>query len=94
MELVNHTNPEIDWTEVKEDIRAGHYWILDGVPYGEFFVSIILEDDELTINVYDDEGEALAHFPDPSEFLEYTPAQIENYLNQLIYFNYQYNDDF
>ena len=75
--------------ELKRDLLEYNlYYLLDGVEYGDYYLSIINEDDKIIIAVYDEWG-SVAWPMDKEEFLNIgTNEELEWYINNIIYYNY------
>ena len=75
--------------EIKKDIKEYNlYWVVDGVEYGEYQLSILNEGDKIIIAVYDEWGSA-AWPIDKVEFLNIdTNEELEKHINNIIYYNY------
>ena len=75
--------------EMKKDILEYNlYWVVDGVEYGDYFLSILNEGDKVIIAIYDDWGSA-AYTMDPKDFLNIaTNEELERHINSIIYYNY------
>ena len=79
----------MDIKEMKKDIvEYDLYHVVDGVPYGDYQLSIFNEDDKIVIAVYDNWGSA-AYVMDREEFLNIgTTEELEKHINSIIYYNY------
>ena len=75
--------------EIKKDILDYDlYWVVDSVEYGDYYLSIINEDDKIIIAVYDEWGSA-AYMMEKEEFLNIgTNEELERHINSIIYYNY------
>ena len=64
------------------------YYLLDGVQYGDYSLSIFNEGDKVTILIEDAEGSA-SWVMDKKEFLNIsTTEELEKYINNILYYNY------
>jgi hypothetical protein len=79
----------MDIKEMKKDIlEYDLYYVVDGVPYGDYLLSIFNEGDKVTILVEDAEGSA-AWVMDREEFLNIsTTEELEKHINNILYYNY------
>ena len=79
----------MDIKEMKKDIvEYDLYQVVDGVPYGDYQLSIFNEGDKIVIAVYDNWGSA-AYAMDREEFLSIdTSEELEKHINTIIYYNY------
>jgi hypothetical protein len=85
----------MDIKEMKKDILEYNlYYVVDGVPYGDYLLSIFNEGDKVTILVEDAEGSA-AWVMDREEFLNIsTTEELEKHINSILYYNYiEYEGD-
>ena len=75
--------------EMKKDIvEYDLYHVVDGVPYGDYQLSILNEGDKIIIVVYDNWGSA-AYVMDKEDFLNIkTTEELERHINSIIYYNY------
>ena len=75
--------------EIKKDIiDYDLYWVVDSIPYGDYRLTIINEDDKVIIAVYDEWG-SVAYMMDKEEFLNIgTNEELERHINSIIYYNY------
>ena len=75
--------------EIKKDIiDYDLYWVVDNVEYGDYYLSIINEDDKIVIALYDHWG-SVAYMMDKEEFLNIgTNDELEKHINSIIYYNY------
>ena len=75
--------------EIKKDIlEYDLYHVIDGVQYGDYFLSILNEGDKITILVEDAEGSA-AWAMDKDEFLNIkTTEELKKHINSILYYNY------
>ena len=72
----------------KDIIDYDLYWVLDDIPYGDYRLPIINEDDKVIIAVYDEWG-SVAWPMDKEEFLNIgTNDELERHINNIIYYNY------
>ena len=79
----------MDIKEMKKDIlEYDLYQVVDGVPYGDYQLSIFNENDKIIIAVYDNWGSA-AYMMDKEDFLNIkTTEELEKYIDNIIYYNY------
>ena len=79
----------MDIKEMKKDIvEYDLYHVVDGVPYGDYQLSIFNEDDKIAIAVYDAWGSA-AYVMDKEEFLNIkTTEELKKHINAMLYYNY------
>lgn len=75
--------------EIKKDIiEYDLYYLLDGIPYGEYFLTIINEEDKILIIISDDQGSA-SYMMDKEEFLNIeTTKELKQHINAILYYNY------
>ena len=75
--------------DLKKDILEYNlYYLLDGVEYGDYQLSILNEDEKVIIAIYDDWGSA-AWAMDKDEFLNIsTTEELKRHINNIIYYNY------
>ena len=75
--------------ELKKNIlEYDLYHVVDGVPYGDYQLSIFNEDDKIAIVVYDAWGSA-AYVMDKKDFLTIgTNEELEQHINSILYYNY------
>ena len=79
----------MDINELKKDIIDYNlYYVADGIPYGDYRLTIINEDDKILIIVDDNEGHA-SWVMDKKEFLNIkTTEELEKHINAILYYNY------
>ncbi len=79
----------MDIKEMKKDIlEYDLYEVLDDIPYGDYRLTILNEDDKIVIAVYDEWGSA-AYVMDKEDFLNIrTNEELEQHINSIIYYNY------
>ena len=79
----------MDIKEMKKDIlEYDLYYVADDIPYGDYQLTIINEDDKIVIAVYDEWGSA-AYVMDKEEFLNIgTTKELKKHINSIIYYNY------
>lgn len=79
----------MDIKEIKKDIvEYDLYYVVDGVPYGEYLLTILNENDKVMIIVEDTEGFA-SWAMDREEFLNIgTNEELEKIINSILYYNY------
>jgi len=79
----------MDIKEMKKDILDYNlYYLLDGVEYGNYQLSILNEGDKIMIVVRDNEGTA-AWAMDKEEFLNIsTNEELKKHINAILYYNY------
>jgi hypothetical protein len=78
----------MDLNEIKKDlVEYDLYYLLDGVQYGDYLLSIFNEDD-LIIHISNNEGFA-AGAMDKEEFLNInTNEELKKHINSILYYNY------
>jgi hypothetical protein len=79
----------MDIKEIKKDIlEYDLYHIIDGVPYGDYFLTILNEGDKVLIVVNDYEGSA-SWAMSKEEFLNIsTTEELKKHINNILYYNY------
>lgn len=79
----------MDIQEMKKDIlEYDLYQVVDSIPCGDYFLSILNEGDKVIIAVYDEWGSA-ACLMDREVFLNIaTTEELEKHINNIIYYNY------
>jgi len=79
----------MDIKELKKNIlEYDLYEVLDDAPYGDFFLTILNEDDKILIIVHDSKGSA-SWVMDKKEFLNIkTTKELEKHINAILYYNY------
>ena len=79
----------MDIKEMKKDIiEYNLHYLLDDIPYGDYFLSIINEGDKILIIVHDDQGSA-SYVMDKEEFLNInTTDELKEHINSILYYNY------
>ena len=79
----------MDIQEMKKDIMDYDlYHVIDGIPYGDYQLSIFNEGDKIAIAVYDAWGSA-AYVMDKEDFLTIgTTEELEKHIDSIIYYNY------
>jgi hypothetical protein len=79
----------MDIKEMKKDIlEYDLYEVLDDIPYGDYFLTILNENDKIIIHISDYEGSA-AWVMDREEFLNIsTTEELEKHINNILYYNY------
>ena len=79
----------MDIREIKKDIlEYDLYHVIDGVPYGDYFVTILNEDDKIITHISDYEGSA-AWAMSKEEFLNIkTTEELKKHINNVLYYNY------
>ena len=79
----------MDIREMKKDIiDYDLYHVVDSVPYGDYFLTILNEGDKILIVVNDNEGSA-SWVMDKEEFLNIkTTEELEKHINSILYYNY------
>jgi hypothetical protein len=86
---------KMDIKEIKKDLlEYDLYYLLDGMQYGDYFLSITNEGDKIIIVVYDDQGSA-SWIIDREEFLNIaTTEELKKHINSILYYNYvEYEGD-
>ena len=75
--------------DLKRDlVEYDLYHVIDGVPYGDYQLSIFNEGDKIAIAVYDEWGSA-AYVMDKKEFLNISSTEeLEQHINSILYYNY------
>ena len=75
--------------DLKKDLlEYDLYEVVDDIPYGDYFLTIINENDKIVIAVYDEWGSA-AWPMNKTEFLSIaTNEELERHINNIIYYNY------
>ena len=85
----------MDIKEMKKDILDYNlYYVVDGVPYGDYFLTILNENNRIIIIIDDIEGSA-AGVITKEEFLNIsTNEELEKHINNILYYNYiEYEGD-
>ena len=85
----------MDIKEMKKDIlEYDLYEVLDDIPYGDYFLTILNENDKIIIHISDYEGSA-SWAMDREEFLSIgTTEELEKHINNILYYNYiEYEGD-
>jgi hypothetical protein len=79
----------MDIKEIKKNIlEYDLYQVIDDIPYGNYQLSILNEDDKIVIAVYDNWGSA-AYMMDKEDFLNIgTTEELEKHIDSIIYYNY------
>ena len=79
----------MDIKEMKKDLMEYNlYYLLDGVEYGNYQLSILNEGDKIIIVVCDNEGSATGMIA-KDEFLNInTTEELEKHINSVLYYNY------
>ncbi len=79
----------MDIQEMKKDlVKYDLYYLLDGVKYGDYQLSILNEGDEIIIAIYDEWG-SVAWAMDKEDFLNInTTDDLKKLINNIIYYNY------
>ena len=79
----------MDIKEMKKDIIDYNlYNVVDGVPHGDYQLSIFNEDGKVIIAVYDEWGSA-TYVMDKEEFLNIkTTEELKKHINAILYYNY------
>ena len=79
----------MDIKEIKNDIiEYDLHYVIDSIPYGDYFLSIINENDKIIIIIYDDQG-STSHVMDKEEFLNInTTEELKKHINSILYYNY------
>jgi hypothetical protein len=79
----------ININDLKKDLlKYDLYHLLDGVPYGDYQLSILNESDSIIIHIEDDEGSA-SYAMDKEEFLNIsTTEELKKHINSILYYNY------
>ena len=79
----------INMEDLKRDLlEYDLYYLLDGVEYGDYQLSILNEGDKIIIVVYDEWGCA-AYMMDKKDFLNIgTSEELEKHINSILYYNY------
>ena len=85
----------MDLQEMKKDIlKYDLYEVVDNIPYGDYFVTILNEGDKILIVVNDYEGSA-AWAMSKEKFLNIkTTEELKKHINGILYYNYiEYEGD-
>ncbi len=79
----------INIDDLKKDlVEYDLYYLLDGVEYGDYQLTILNEDNKIIIIIEDDEGFA-SWATDREEFLNIsTIEELEKHVNNILYYNY------
>lgn len=79
----------MDIQEMKKDlVKYDLYYLLDGVKYGDYQLSILNEGDEIIIAIYDEWG-SVAWAMDKEDFLNIsTTDDLKKLINNILYYNY------
>ena len=79
----------MDIKEMKKDIlEYDLYYVVDGVPYGDYYLTILNENDKIIIHISDYEGSA-SWAMEREEFLNIkTTEELEKHINNVLYYNY------
>jgi hypothetical protein len=79
----------VDIREIKKDIiDYDLYYVVDGIPYGDYQLSILNEGDNIIIIVHDDKGSA-SWAMNREEFLNIgTIEELKKHINSILYYNY------
>lgn len=72
----------------KDILEYDLYYVADGIPYGDYQLTIINEGDQITIIIEDDKGRA-SWTMNKKEFLNIgTNQNLEKHINGILYYNY------
>jgi hypothetical protein len=79
----------MDIKEIKKDLlEYDLYYLLDDIPYGDYYLTILNENDKIIIHISDIEGSA-SWMMEKEEFLNIsTNEELEKYVNDVLYYNY------
>ena len=79
----------MDIREIKKDLADYNlYYLLDGIEYGNYQLSILNEGDKIIIVTYDDQGSA-SWAMSKEEFLNIkTTEELKKHINNVLYYNY------
>ena len=79
----------MDIKEMKKDlVDYNLYYLLDGIEYGNYQLSILNEDDKIIIHISDYEGSA-AWAMSKEKFLNIkTTEELKKHINAILYYNY------
>ena len=79
----------MDIREIKKDlVDYNLYYLLDGIEYGNYQLSILNEDDKIIIHISDYEGSA-AWAMSKEEFSNIkTTEELKKHINSILYYNY------
>jgi hypothetical protein len=79
----------MDIKEIKKDIvKYDLHYLLDSVQYGDYFLTILNENNQIIIIVHDNQGSA-SYVMDREEFLNIsTTKELEQHINSILYYNY------
>lgn len=64
------------------------YWLLDAVKYGDYYLTIINENDSIIIHIEDVEGFATGAISKDTFLDMVTILELEEYINAILYYNY------
>ena len=85
----------MDIKEMKKDIlEYDLYYVVDDIPYGDYYLTILNENDKIIIHISDIEGSA-SWMMEKEEFLNInTNEELEKHINNILYYNYnEYEGD-
>ena len=72
----------------KDIVEYNLYEVIDDIPYGNYFLTILNENDKIIIILRDNEGSA-SWAMDKNEFLTIdTTEELEQHINSILYYNY------
>ena len=79
----------MDIKEMKKDLMDYNlYYLLNGIEYGNYQLSILNEGDNIIIIVHDDQGSA-SWAMSKEEFLNIkTTEELKKHINSILYYNY------
>ena len=79
----------MDLQEMKKDIiKYDLYEVLDDIPYGDYFLTILNEDDKIIIVTYDDQGSASWAMSKEKFSNIKTTEELKKHINAILYYNY------
>lgn len=79
----------INIDDLKKDlVEYNLYHLLDAIEYGDYYLTIINENDKIIIIVNDNQGSA-SHVMSKEEFLNIsTTEELKKHVNNILYYNY------
>ena len=80
----------ISINDLKRDLlEYDLYYLLDGVKYGDYYLTIVNEGDNMTIIIDDNQGSA-SWAMSKEEFLNITTTEeLKKHIDAILYYNYQ-----
>ena len=84
----------MDIKEIKKDILEYNlYYVVDSIPYGEYRLTILNDDDKIIIIVHDNQGSA-SWVMNKEDFLSIsTTEELKKHINSVLYYNYIYEGE-